>query len=77
MGFWRSIKGTVRLKITAADPMDFLSKLYLQGISVAQVVHIDDLTIELEVIHQKQKYIQALARKQGVEFEIIAIATVC
>ena len=71
MDLWRCLNGMVKLNITTADPVQFLSNLQAEQIPLEQVIFIDELTILLQARRQYVRKIKALAIRKGSESRIV------
>lgn len=72
MNFWRSLQGTVRLRITAADPGGTLRALQNRSFALEDVVIVDDLTILFTVRRKDAKALQVLLNQRGEKTEYLS-----
>ena len=72
MNFWRSLHGTVRLRVTSADPPGTLRAIQNHGFALDDVVFVDDLTIMFSVSRKDAKPLQNLMKQRGEKTELLS-----
>ena len=65
MDFWNSLRGTVSVEVTSADPAAVLQKVAESGIVLWNVDFSGDLTLRCEIQRQDYRKIQKLISKRG------------
>ena len=74
MGVWKSLAGTVRVRITSAVPADILTAINNAGILFYDITAKDDLTLVGNIYIQEYLRLKNILHKQGGKIEIVKIA---
>ena len=68
---WRSLSGSVVVQLTSADIGSALNKLTKANIPVSALRHINDLTVELEIIRRDYRRLCTLLEGSGTRVKLI------
>ena len=68
---WRSLSGSVILRLVSADIGGILNKLTKVNISISSLAYIDDLTVELDVIRGDYKRLCTLLEGSGTKIALV------
>lgn len=71
MGVWKSIAGTIRAKLTSADPAGALTAINNAGINILAVSQVGDLSVELLLYRKDWRALMRLTEKRGEKLEIV------
>ena len=72
MDFWQSLGGMIVLQIIAADPAGVLSALHEHGIPLANVLFVDELTVQMHINRKHGKWIRSYCEKMGLRCRVIS-----
>ena len=70
MGIFRSVAGTVTVRITSGDIPTLLALINKNGIELTHVGSISGLTIDVTILRKDIKSLQALAKKHGASIQL-------
>ena len=68
---WRSMTGSVVVRLTSADIGGVLNKLTKVNIPISALRYIDDLTVELDILRGDYRRLCALLEGSGVKLKLI------
>ena len=71
MNFWMSLEGLVKIELVSAEPEQALSAISNAGITLYQIRHEKDLTLELTIKRTDRKALEALAKKRGESLAVL------
>ena len=71
MNLWRSSFGMVRIRLTSADPSAALSAINEQGIPIVSGKLINDLTVELSLLHKDFPKVKKLSVNRGDQVQLL------
>lgn len=71
MGVWKSIAGTIRAKLTSADPAGTLTAINNAGINILAASQVGDLSVELLLYRKDWRALMRLTEKRGEKLEIV------
>ena len=72
MRFLRDLHSGFVVKITAANPLAFLSALQNANISLTQARYLDDLTLQIRFERRFWPQVSAIAKKRDIKIEVLS-----
>lgn len=71
MGLWKSLAGSVHTRIISASIKDVLNEINRCGITLYDIIHVDELTAEVTVRQYHYKHLKGLVDRKGGTLELI------
>ncbi len=71
MAIWKSINGLYYVEITSADPAKTLSDINALGITLMNVVYVDELSVRAYIYRHQFCYLKDYLEKRGVSFCVL------